>query len=72
MIPQIIGGALLLISVASQLGVSAPNKETFSESARENGKAHAVADELLRVKEEAERGIQKEYERLQKEQERKK
>ena len=68
MIPQIVGGALLLLGAAARLGVSAPDKEHFSENAKENGNAQAVADEFRRVKEEAEKGIQKEYDRIQKEQ----
>lgn len=68
MIQFLLGGAVLLLGAASKLGVSAPDKETFSENARENGKFQAVTDELIRIKEETEKGIQKEYDRIQKEQ----
>ena len=38
MIQFILGGAVLLLGAASKLGVSAPDKETFSENARESFK----------------------------------
>ena len=67
MIGQLIGGAILLMGLASHLGVSAPNKTDFSENAKENGTARAVFDELSRVNAEAGQGLQKKNAEFQKE-----
>jgi len=72
MLKELIGGAILLLGLASELGISAPDKTEFSENAKENGTARAAFDELSRMKAEAEQGFQKESEQFQKEIEKRK